>query len=222
MGEDNQSRPLPPASDRINGDEEATKDIKSNKFPRKKHMKCCGCCCMVTVLILVAIFLVLLFTLFLSKDPKIKMNGLTIMRIKLINGTIPDPTVNITLIADVSVKNPNAATFKYSNSTSALYYRGNLVGEVQIPPGMAKPRRTQRMNVTVEMNTARLFSDPNVQNDIANSQALAMTSLTSIGGRMKVFKIIKRHIVVKMNCRMNFNLTSMSIQDQKCKRKMSF
>ncbi|KAI3975169.1 hypothetical protein MKX01_020570 [Papaver californicum] len=219
MAEDEEIRSLSATNDRFNSHENR-ENAKSLKLRQKKYVKCSGLCT-VTVLIVVAVFLTLLFTLFL-KDPEIKMNKLTVVELKLIEGTtLPDPKFNVSLVADVSMKNPNAATFKYGNSTTVLYYKGNPIGEIPIPPGKAKPRHTQRMALPFELDTARLYSTPDIQSDAVSGVLEDMTSKTRVIGKMKIFGITKENIVVKMDCKMSFNLASLSIQDQKCKSRSS-
>ncbi|KAF6154553.1 hypothetical protein GIB67_027826 [Kingdonia uniflora] len=182
---DHEDRPLAPASGKIHSDEEEMTN-KLKNISGRRCIKCCGCCTALIV-ILAVVIIVLTFTLFQVKNPDIKMNSFTITNIKL-NGSSLDPTVNITMIADISVKNPNIASFIYKNSTTILYYRGNTVGEVQIPQGQSKARRTQRMNVTGELITAKLISDSNLANDV-DSGLLGMSTYTRIGGRDDLAKV---------------------------------
>ena len=71
---------------------------------------------------------------------------------ELINGTTPKPGSNISLIADVSVKNPNVASFKYRNITTNLYYYGTVVGDARGPTGRAKAHRIMRMNIMLTLS----------------------------------------------------------------------
>ncbi|KDP28555.1 hypothetical protein JCGZ_14326 [Jatropha curcas] len=218
MVEGEQVRPLAPARDRTSSDdEEAAHQLK--KIRRRRCIKCCGCIAAVS-LILAIVIVILIFTVFRIKNPNIRLNGITITQLELINNTnIPKPGVNISLIADVSVKNPNIASFKYNNTSTALFYYGELVGEARGPPGRAKARRTMRMNVTVEIITDKLISNPNLNTE-AGSGLLTMSSYSKIPGRVKLFHIIKKHATVKMNCTITVNISSQAIQTQKCKRKV--
>ncbi|OVA18918.1 Late embryogenesis abundant protein [Macleaya cordata] len=220
MVEGDQVRPLAPATDRISSDEDEIALRTKKNLKRGRCLKCCGCC-IALIIILAIVIVVLAFTVFRPKDPKIRMNGVQILQIKLINGTIPDPTVNIKIAADLSVKNENFASFRYENSTTGIYYHGKLVGEALTPAGHAKARRTERMNVTVEIITQRLLAEPNLRADAA-SGVVTMNSYTKLGGRVKILKIIKKHMTVRMNCTMTVNLTSLTLQEQKCKRKVKF
>ncbi|KAK9279434.1 hypothetical protein L1049_013113 [Liquidambar formosana] len=215
MVEREQVRPLAPATDRLSSDDdEAVLHLK--KIRRKNCIRCCGCIAAL-MLIQAIVIVILIFTVFRVKDPIIKMNGVTVTKLDLINGTTPRPGTNMSIIADVSVKNPNVASFKYSNTTTSLYYHGTLVGEARGPPGQAKARRTMRMNITVDIITDRLMSNPNLNSDVA-SGLLSMSSYSRIGGRVKIMKIIKKHVTVKMNCTLTVNISSQAIQEQKCKR----
>ncbi|KAG5565915.1 hypothetical protein RHGRI_001737 [Rhododendron griersonianum] len=173
-------RPLAPASIRPSSDDqEAALYLK--KIHNKKYIKCCGCI-LALLLIQIIVVVILIFTVFKVKNPIITMNSVTVDKLELINGTtIPKSGSNMTLTIDVSIKNPNVASFKYPNTTTTIYYHGT--------------------------------SD-------AASGILAMSSFTRVGGRVKMLSIIKKHVVVKMNCTMSINITSQAIQDQKCKRKV--
>ncbi|PIN13679.1 hypothetical protein CDL12_13700 [Handroanthus impetiginosus] len=209
-----QVRPLAPAAERPSSDDEESAAV--TKVRRRRWLKCCGC---VTAILLIQaiVIVILIFTVFKVKDPIIRMNGVTVQSLDLINGTTPRPGSNMSIIADVSVKNPNFASFKYKNTTTTLFYRGTVIGDAHGPPGSARARRTMRMNVTVDIITDRLLTQPNLSSDI-NSGLLTISSYTRVGGKVKI--IFKKHVTVTMNCSMTVNITSRAIQQQKCKRKV--
>ena len=59
--------------------------------------------------------------------------------------------INVTLDADLSVKNPNKAGFKYSNSTAFLKYQGQLVGKLPIPADQISASETKPMSVSLTL-----------------------------------------------------------------------
>ncbi|KAI3444482.1 hypothetical protein Pfo_001147 [Paulownia fortunei] len=176
--------------------------------------RCITCCGYIAALLLIqsAAVLTLAFTVFKLKGPSIRVNKLALEKLALINGT------NTTLNADVWVKNPNFASFKYGNMTTTLFYRGAVIGEARGPPGRAKARRTTRVNVTVDIITDRILSQPDLDSDLF-SGLVNMSSYTRVGGRLSMF-IIKKQMTVKMNCNITINITSRAIQQHKCKRKV--
>ncbi|KAJ6710400.1 LATE EMBRYOGENESIS ABUNDANT PROTEIN [Salix koriyanagi] len=217
MAKRDQVRPLAPAAKRQSSDEEG-----ACPHHKKRGRKCLKFWVSVTAIfvVLVTAVIVLRFTVFRVQDPVIKMNGVTITKLELSNGSTPKPGVNISLIADVSVKNPNFASFKYSSTTTTLYYDRQMVGEARNGPGQARARRTMRMNVSVDIIPDRIMSNPNLNADMSSGM-LAMTTYTRVPGRMEIV-IVKRNIVVEMRCSMTLNITSQQIQTQKCKRKVYF
>ncbi|XP_024989055.1 late embryogenesis abundant protein At1g64065 [Cynara cardunculus var. scolymus] len=213
MDEREQVRPLAPAND-----EEPI--LEKTTLQRRNHViKWCGY--MVTVVILLLVLLVILiFTVFKIKEPEIRMNSVMVDRsFNLINGTIPQPGTNMSLIADISVKNPNFASFRYKNTTTSLYYHGTVVGAARGPPGRSKARRTTRMNITVDIMVDSILGNPNLESDLGRG-LLTMSSYTRVGGRVKILTFINKYVTVRMNCTMKVNITSRAIEDQKCTRKV--
>lgn len=211
--------PLASASDRPSSDDEEshsnTKDLRRKRLRRK----CCGCAAAL-LLIAAALIIILVFTVFRIQNPVIRLNGVNIEKLELVNGTsMPKPGSNITLTADVSVKNPNYASMEYGNTSTKLMYHGAVVGEARGPPGTTKARRTARMNITVDIMTDRIMADPSLGEDMSRG-LVTMSSYTKVVGKVKFMKVIEKHLVVKMNCSVSLNVSSRQIQHQECKRKV--
>ncbi|XP_057454700.1 uncharacterized protein LOC130746168 [Lotus japonicus] len=206
---------------RTNGEEDTTQLSQHHhqKLSRRHFIKRFACP-LVFLLLLAVVIIVLIFTVFRIKNPVIKMNSIQITNLNLTNIVAAKPGVNLSVIADVSVKNPNAASFRYSNTTTSLYYRGVMVGEARGPPGRAKAGRTIRMNLTVDVITDRInLSSSDLRNDLS-SGVLTMNSFSRVPGQVKILNLFKKHVVVKMNCSTTFNVTTREIQEQNCKRKV--
>ncbi|TYI14900.1 hypothetical protein ES332_A08G152400v1 [Gossypium tomentosum] len=215
--ERDQAKPLAPVSDLPSSDDgEVALHLKQVR--RKKFVKCFGSVAALAI-ILAVVIIILIFTVFRVKDPIINMNGVAVTSLELINGTIPKPGSNISVTADVSVKNPNVASFNYRNTTTMLYYYGKVVGDARGPPGRAKAHRIVRMNITIDIIMDRILASPNLVMDV-RSGMLTMVSYSRVGGRINILNIIKRHVTVKMNCSMTVNIFSQAIQQQKCKRQV--
>ncbi|KAJ1388150.1 Late embryogenesis abundant protein [Sesbania bispinosa] len=100
------------------------------------------CVCLLALLLLLAAVLIgiAILTVFHVNDPIMQINNVKVAKFNLLSNT--------TLIADVSMKNPNFASFEYSNTTTTMYYRGIMVGEARGQPGKVKARHAIRMNMT--------------------------------------------------------------------------
>ncbi|XP_027907504.1 late embryogenesis abundant protein At1g64065 [Vigna unguiculata] len=212
-----QARPLAPAIERPSSEEDET-SLHTKKQAHKKLIKRCACP-LIFLLLLAIVIIVLIFTVFRVKDPVITMNGVTITKLELSNTMALRTRSNMSLVADVSVKNPNVASFRYSNTTTSLFYHGVMVGEARGPPGRAKARRTMRMNVTIDVITDRVVSTPGFTMDLG-SGLMTMSSFSRVPGQVKILNLIKRHVVVKMNCSTTFNISSQAILEQRCIRKV--
>ncbi|CAO1945049.1 unnamed protein product [Urochloa humidicola] len=212
MGKDEPTRPLAAASPTVHpsatydvaGDEEVdtTKRWRSMQYLRKRRCALwCGGCCTSTVVLLGIAALVLALTVFKVKDPVLTMNSVTLEGVDgNLGGTARHPvSVNATLTADVSIKNPNAASFRFARSETDFYYAGETVGVAYAPQGEVGAGRTVRMNVTLDVLADRI--SPNINaTDLIFGQDYDLTSYTEITGRVSVLGIYKRDLDIKMNC----------------------
>ncbi|XP_074270466.1 late embryogenesis abundant protein At1g64065 [Silene latifolia] len=171
---------------------------------------------LLTLIILIVI--ILIFTVFKVKNPI-----MTINKIRLGSGNATGlslaPGSNITMFVETSVKNPNLGAFAFHNTTSTIFYGGIMVGQAYGPPGLARAQKSISMNITVELVTGKLLSAPNLSRDLG-SGLFTMDSNTVAPGKVKL--IIKKRVVVEMNCTVTFNITSQAIVDQKCKSHVDF
>ncbi|KAL6616024.1 hypothetical protein ACP70R_038294 [Stipagrostis hirtigluma subsp. patula] len=206
-GKDAPTRPLAipsptvhPATTNDAGDEEARR-WRSAQYLRRRRcaLWCCGCCA-TTVVVLGIVILVLALTVFKVKDPELTMNRVTLEGIDGDLGTARHPvSVNATLTADVSIRNPNVASFRFARSETDFYYAGETVGVAYAPDGEVGADRTVRMNVTLDVLADRI--SPNVNaTDLIFGQDYNLTSYTEITGRVNVLGIYKRDLDIKMNC----------------------
>ncbi|OEL27676.1 hypothetical protein BAE44_0011306 [Dichanthelium oligosanthes] len=209
-GKEEPTRPLaaasptvhPAASDGAVDEEVATtRRWRSMQYLRKRRcaLWCCGCCA-TTVVILGITILVLALTVFRVKDPVLTMNRVTLEGVDTDLGTARHPvSVNATLNADISIENPNVASFAFDRSETDFYYAGETVGVAYAPQGEVGADRTVRMNVTLDVLADRI--SPNVNTtDLIFGQDYNLTSYTEVTGRVSVLGIYKRNLDIKMNC----------------------
>ncbi|XP_009764339.1 late embryogenesis abundant protein At1g64065-like [Nicotiana sylvestris] len=222
----NQVRPLAPASHRIHVENEETIDSTfmssmelAKKRRRKRCMKCCSCCG-ITTITLVVIIVILAFTVFKVKKPTIKMNSIKFDGLSyLTNSSNLQTNVNITVSADFSIKNPNAASFKFNEATTSLIYDDRVIVEVLTPAANAKARRTFRMIVNVTVMVDKLSSIPRLASDLV-ARKLPLSMSTSINGRVKIL-VIKKSVGIQMNCNMIVDLQTQDAKNMDCKKKVS-
>lgn len=93
------------------------------------------------ILFIVVVLIVLSFTILQVKEPVVRMNSVTFLGLDRINRTGSTSSANLTVMAYVSVKNPNIASYRFGNASSSLFYDEVLIGEARIDTGIAKARR---------------------------------------------------------------------------------
>ncbi|XP_047965761.1 uncharacterized protein LOC125210239 [Salvia hispanica] len=183
---------------------------------RQRCLKCCGCSAAL-LLILAVTILILMLTIFNVKHPTLEITSVKIDGLdSLSNDTNNNNNnTNPTLAAGVSIKNPNAASFKFHEAATEVYFDGTLVGEGRAPAGEAGPRRTRRVDVLVDLVVGRLVGVSRFESDFERG-GLEISVYTRVKGVVKVTNVIKRSFVVNITCGMNVDLRSKVVQDRSC------
>ncbi|KAH0696491.1 hypothetical protein KY290_013863 [Solanum tuberosum] len=221
-----QVRPLAPASHRIYVENKQGIDSTSvcsmelaKKQRRRRCIKCCSCCG-ITIIIIVVIIIIRAFTVFTVKKPTIRINSIKFDGLSYLTSSSNLQTnVNITVFADISIKNPNAVSFKFNRATTRLIYDDRVIVEVLTPSANARARRTFRMIVNVTIMADKLSGIPRLASDLMAGK-LTMSMSTSINGRVKILSI-KKSVGIQMNCSMVVVLQTQDVKDMDCKRKIS-
>lgn len=208
-----QVKPLAPAAHRLDVEEP---DTFSAEFMASHHRSCIKCCgCTVAILLVICmIIVVLMFTILRVHDPSLKMNSVNIDGVD--RATSFGPGLNLTIVADVSIKNPNVASFRFANTTTHLYYNGSIIGESNTLSGEVGARKTLRMNVWIEVMVDKMMKIGRLKSDL-DMGLLPISSDTKVSGKVKITSGIKTSVVVKLKCTMNVNVSSWGMQDQDCR-----
>jgi LEA14-like dessication related protein len=176
---------------------------------KTKRIKTCvrWCGCITAILLLfIVILIVLAFTVYNVKEPEVRMNGVT-----LISGNFSGTSNNVTIFADMSVKNTNSFTFRYGVVNTSVFYNGIEIGEGINPPGKAKAQRTSRFNVSLSINPQKLVDNQAWIIDIRDHQGLNFSTYTRMSGKVKILNMFKRKVGVELNCTSQYNVSSQAI-----------
>ncbi|KAK4400905.1 hypothetical protein Sango_1196600 [Sesamum angolense] len=111
------------------------------------------------------------------KSPKVRFNAMAVESFSS-NNNNNSTSINMRLLAQVTIKKPNFGHFKYQNSTLSILHNGVQVGEVVIPRGRASARKTKKFNMSVDVNSEGLSG-----NDI-NSGVLRLSSRGKVSGKV--------------------------------------
>ncbi|KAM7251609.1 hypothetical protein ACFE04_023492 [Oxalis oulophora] len=169
------------------------------------------------ILIIVIVIITLSLTLFKAKDPKTTLNSVAL---DSISASLDMPRlralVNISLNIDLTVKNPNIVTFKYTNSTSYLNYRGQMVGEAPTPAGKLSSDSSRQLNLTLTVMADRFATIIETYTDILNG-ALPFNMVSDVKGKVKIMNIFIIHVESAVSCDFTVFIGNSTVSNPVCK-----
>ncbi|URE39297.1 harpin-induced protein 1 domain containing protein [Musa troglodytarum] len=199
-----QTKPVAVSSPSADATDEAAAigRLPARRLRKRRCALFCFLCWAASAVMVGVVVLVLSFTLFKVKDPTLTMNSLVIERIDLDFGTDRSRplSINATLDADISIENPNMASFRFGNCTTDFYYSGETVGVAYAPFGKVPAHRTVRLGVRVDVFVDRVATQLNLTMGILTGNQLRLRSYTDIRGRVSVLGVYKRDIELMLNC----------------------
>ncbi|XP_047307013.1 uncharacterized protein LOC124910419 [Impatiens glandulifera] len=206
------------ASGAMNGGE--SYNLSSDAAARKRKRRRCICICLGIVLAILAIaiiILVLSLTYFKAKHPITRVNSINLKDVDFSIDLRLQVHINISIDANLSLKNPNKVGFEYSNSTSYLNYRGIVVGEVPIPAGKILAGKTTDLNLTLTLLADRLLSNSQLYSDVMSS-SLPLNLNTRISGKVRIL-FVKIQVVSNTDCNLNVNVLNKNLTSMDCRYK---
>lgn len=180
----------------------------------------CFLCFAVSVAVAGLVVLILSLTLLRAKNPALSMTSLSISRIHV---DLLPLSVNATLDAGIAIRNPNLASFRFGNSTTDFYYRGERVGVAYAGEGRVRARRSATVAVRVDVLVDRVATRLNLGAVLLGGEELRLTSSTGIPGRMNVMGLHKRDLQMELNCSilMVISLAQQEIRSTDCTASVS-
>ncbi|KAG0491859.1 hypothetical protein HPP92_005257 [Vanilla planifolia] len=181
---------------------------RPTKSRRRSGLLLMLCGFLITVILLVGVVLVILaFTVFRVKDPTLTMNAVFVKQMKLVgNGSLERPmSINATVLADISVQNPNIATLRFGDSMTQYFYRGVAVGSGWTPGSNVAGKETARANVSVDLKADRLVA-PVPYGGVSPAEGIVrLRTRTEVVGRVRVLGIFRRDVGVIMVCKLSLD-----------------
>jgi hypothetical protein len=175
---------------------------------RRKRMWVIGLLVVVVVIILVV---VLSLTILRAREPRVEVNS-----VELETFSVGASSLNMSLLLDLTVHNPNRAEFKYSESAATVLYYGDPVGEALVPAGDIKARADAFLSVLLLVEAARVLVNANLPGDIVSGR-LPVVATTTLTGEVKVLGVFKHHAVTTSECDITIFVANATIQSFYCK-----
>ncbi|KAK4431411.1 Late embryogenesis abundant protein [Sesamum alatum] len=194
-------------------DREYGAGAQSRELRRKKRNKCL---LYIFLFIVFQTAVILLFALTIMKirAPKFRLSAAAFDTFEY-SSAAANPSFNIRMTAQLSVKNTNFGQFKFEDTNIAFYYNGAVVGSAFIPGSRAKARSTNKFITVVELSSAGLQNRAQLGSDLS-SGVLAVNSGGRLSGKVELLKVLKRKKSAQMNCIIAINLAQRIIGDLRC------
>ncbi|KAJ8550784.1 hypothetical protein K7X08_000154 [Anisodus acutangulus] len=158
--------------------------------PKKRRARNCCFICVAVVLLLGLLFLILGLTVFKAKKPVTTVNSVSLRDLDIsFDFARFQVHLNVTLEADLSVRNPNRVGFKYDSTSAILQYKGQTVGDAPVPAGEIGSRETRPMNITLTVMADRLLSTSGLFSDVRSAMILALTLFRIKETRIKLSSV---------------------------------
>ncbi|KAL4606545.1 hypothetical protein ACB092_09G110600 [Castanea dentata] len=190
--------------------------MEVEKANRSRNRTCC--CIGTTICIIIAtviLILILLFTVFKPKRPVMSIDSMSVKDLDVsFDITKFKVYLNLTIDVDLSIKNPNKAGFKYSNSSAFLNYRGQVVGEVPLPADKISAGETKAMNVSLTLLADRLLSNSDIYSDV-KSGVVPLNTYVRLPGKVNMLGF-KFHAVSTSSCDFTVYTSNRTMGDQSC------
>ena len=190
--------------------------IKITEYEGKTRRRKMICVVIMGVIVVITIVLVILgLTVFKARDPKVQINT-----ISLETFSIEANSLNMSLVLDVTVHNPNREGFRHSECLTRLFYYGDPVGQATIPAGNIKSKGNECFSVRLAVEAGhRVLVNQNLPGNIVSGR-LPMVATTTVAGVIKVLGVFKHHAVTTSHCDVSIFVSNATIQSFVCRHGM--
>ncbi|MCD7462457.1 hypothetical protein HAX54_048566 [Datura stramonium] len=193
--------------------EEPSNSTQSKELRGKKRKKFLAYAALFT---LFQIAVILFSSLYIMKvrTPKFRMHSAKFDH--LVTKNAENASFNITMNAELGVKNANFGPYNYRNSTIYFYYNSMSIGEALFSQGKAGFKSSKTFNVIVNLLSKDVLpKDSKLRNDL-NSGTLILTSKSKLEGKVNLMFVIKKKKSTEMDCTISIGLTGKVVRDIKC------
>ncbi|TMW93115.1 hypothetical protein EJD97_012165 [Solanum chilense] len=169
-----------------------------------------------TIVILSIIMLIFSMIFFRFKSPSFELDYINVQNLRFSNST-NSSSFSMNMGGEIIVDNDNFGQINYQDSSMSFFlYDSVTIGIANVNVGRVEARKSKRIGISLQLTTNQLnYSYGNLSSDI-NSRIVKLKSFGEFRGKVKAMKIISKHKISTMNCTMNLNFTSQSIQDLLC------
>lgn len=190
-----------------------------HKKQQQKQMICIACTIILVIIIIV--LAVLYFVVFRPKDPNIQVPTMQLLSLYPVGYPVATTSANLTLNLQVSMYNPNKATFYVQDGGIAcLFYYGTQVGFTPVPTGSVPGESFSTFSVPLTVQGSAPLQGPNLIADISDGILQVSTSVTIVG-KVTTLNLFTHHSDVVSKCNVNVSFNVRGIEAYTCQRSYS-
>ncbi|XP_057730496.1 uncharacterized protein LOC130945817 [Arachis stenosperma] len=168
-----------------------------------RKLKICMSVSALFLIIVIAVIVALIFTVFKIKDPVVTVHpviGPGSLSVTNLSSSVFIPTL-------ITITNPNYGDFRSVNSTGHVNYDGNVVADIPLASNFIPARSQINISSNAEFNVAKMIEDPKFLLDIA-SGTLNFTSDAVMPGKVIILKFIKMKATTHSSCDISLGIVS--------------
>ncbi|XP_062076006.1 late embryogenesis abundant protein At1g64065-like [Humulus lupulus] len=169
----------------------------SKELKRKKRIKLA---IYIAIFVVFQIIVITVFGLVImkAKAPKLRLSN----KIDIQRANSSSPSVDISFVTQLRVKNSNFGPYKFDNTTATFTYGGATVGQVIVPKGKVGLKSTKKINVIVSLSPSQLPNngDPAGKQYWTPGQKLTLGATAKMTGKVELMWIMKKKKSTNMNC----------------------
>ncbi|XP_042031874.1 uncharacterized protein LOC121778565 [Salvia splendens] len=183
-----------------------------NRELRRRRRKRCLIYLLLLAVFKIGIILLLTLTLMRTRTPKFRVSSAAFGAFTYSDA---DPSFDITLYAELAVKNTNFGRYNFDSTTVYFSYDGAVVGSALVPGWTARARSTRKIRVQVELSSAGLADRVQVKSDLEGG-VLPLNSRAALTGEVEVLRVFERKKTAEMDCFLAINLVQRSVGYLSC------
>ncbi|KAG6391398.1 hypothetical protein SASPL_149152 [Salvia splendens] len=166
-----------------------------NRELRRRRRKRCLIYLLLLAVFKIGIILLLTLTLMRTRTPKFRVSSAAFGAFTYSDA---DPSFDITLYAELAVKNTNFGRYNFDSTTVYFSYDGAVVG-----------------SALVELSSAGLADRVQVKSDLEGG-VLPLNSRAALTGEVEVLRVFERKKTAEMDCFLAINLVQRSVGYLSC------
>ena len=172
----------------------------------------------IAALAVLQVIVILAFALVVMrfKTPRFRLRAASFTTFQAGNST--NPTLNLVMNAQFTVRNRNYGRYKYESGTVLFAYRGLTIGQAFIDESRARARTTKKVNATAVLSSASLVGRDELDQlgrDIG-AGVLSITSQAELEGKVQVLRVIKKKKNTRLNCTLDVEIATRSVRNLIC------